>query len=70
MAKAKTYKGKSMRLGGGGQFAKLKDELIASGKSAASAEAIAASVGRKKLGKAKFQKLAVAGKKRATKKKK
>jgi hypothetical protein len=69
MAKAKTYKGKSLRLGGGGQFAKLKDELISEGKSSSSAEKIAAFVGRKKLGKAKFQKLAAAGRKRKAAKK-
>jgi len=66
--KAKTYKGKSLRLGGGGQFAKMKDAIMRTGKSAASAAAIAASVGRKKYGKAKFQKMASIGKKRASKK--
>lgn len=64
----KTYKGKSTRLGGGGRFAKMKDALIAKGYSSESAKAIAAAAGRKKLGKAKMQKLASAGRKRAVKK--
>lgn len=68
MAKAKTYKGKPMRLGGGGKFAKMKDALMAKGYSAESAGNITASAGRKKLGKKKFQKLATAGRKRAAKK--
>ena len=67
--KAKTYKGKSMKPGGGGQFAKMVDAIKKTGKSVSSAKAIAAAAGRKKYGKAKFQKMAVAGKKRAAKKK-
>lgn len=63
MAK-KTYKGKSMKLGGGGRFQKLKDELMREGKSAKAAEAIAAAIGRKKYGKQKFQSLAAKGRKR------
>ena len=65
----KTYKGKSLRLGGGGQFAKMVDAIKKTGKSTASAKAIAASVGRKKYGKEKFQKMAITGRKRAAKKK-
>ena len=65
----KTYKGKSTRLGGGGQFQMMKDAIMKTGKTAAQAEAIAASAGRKKLGAAKFNKLAAAGRKRAAKKK-
>lgn len=68
-AMPKTYKGKSMKLGGGGQFAKMVDAIKKTGKSTASAKAIAASVGRKKYGKTKFQKMAVIGRKRAAKKK-
>jgi hypothetical protein len=56
----KTYKGKSTRLGGGGRFAKLEDSL--KGK-VSNPGAVAAAIGRKKLGKAKFQKLAAKGKK-------
>ena len=56
MAKMKTFKGKSMKPGGGGRFAKM----VASGKS----PALAAFIGRKKYGKAKFQKFAKAGKKK------
>lgn len=44
---AKTYKGKSMALGGGGRFASFVDRLVAEGKSTSSAKAIAASAGRK-----------------------
>jgi hypothetical protein len=65
---SKTYEGKSTKLGGGGQFAKLTDEIQETGKSKQSAEAIAASIGRKKLGNARFNQLAAAGRKRANKK--
>jgi hypothetical protein len=66
--KPKTYKGKSLKPGGGGQFAKMVDAIKKSGKSVKSAKAIAAAAGRKKYGKAKFQKMASTGKKRAKKK--
>lgn len=74
--KAKTYKGKSMAKGGGGKFAKLKDEVAKgekkSGKPAAKAEKIAGAVaaiqGRKKYGNAEFQKMAAKGKAKAAKK--
>ncbi len=69
MAKAKTYKGKSMRLGGGGQFAKMVDAIKKSGKSEKAAKAIAASVGRKKYGKKRFAKMASTGRKRSSRKK-
>lgn len=65
----KTYKGKSLRPGGGGRFAKLVDKLKREGYSEESAKAIAASVGMKKYGKKKMQKWAKAGRKRAKKKK-
>ncbi len=48
------FKGKSNKLGGGGRFA----QLVAKGKS----PALAAYIGRKSLGKKKFQKLAAKGK--------
>lgn len=63
---AKTYKGKSLRLGAGGRFKKLVDELISEGKSRESAEKIAASAGRAKYGKKRFQKMAAKGRKRAS----
>ena len=66
--KAKTYKGKSLRPGGGGQFAKMTDAIKRTGKTTAQAKAIAAAVGRKKYGKKKFQKMAATGRKRAKKK--
>lgn len=50
-----------MKLGGGGKFAKLVKSLKGEGKSTGSAKAIAASIGRKKYGKSKFQKLATMG---------
>ena len=56
----KTYKGKSMKLGGGGRFAKLAKKAGGGKKGAA----IAAAIGRKKYGKARFQKMALKGKKR------
>ncbi|MGE5631386.1 MAG: hypothetical protein ACM3TR_09855 [Caulobacteraceae bacterium] len=65
----KTYKGKSTRLGGGGQFQMMKDAIMKTGKSAESAAAITAAAGMKKYGKAKMAKMAAAGRKRAAKKK-
>lgn len=44
-------------------FKKLQSKIEAEGKSPEAAAAIAASIGRKKYGKAKFQKMAAAGKK-------
>lgn len=68
LEKAKTYKGKSMRLGGGGRFAKFVDSLKKSGKSEEQARAIAYGAGVKKYGKEKMKKMAAAGKKREAKK--
>lgn len=67
-SKAKTYQGKSMKKGGGGQFEKMKDAIMATGKSEKAAKAITAAAGRKKYGKTEFQKMAVAGRKRSNKK--
>lgn len=61
--KSGTYKGKSNKLGGGGRFAQLEDKLSAKG--IKNPSALAAWIGRKQLGKAKFQKLAAKGLKRA-----
>lgn len=55
--------GKSMKPGGGGRFAAMVGKLKGKGKSEESAKAIAASIGRKKYGKSKFQAMAAAGKK-------
>lgn len=66
--KAKTYKGKSLRPGGGGQFQKMVDAMKKKGITEERAKAIAAAAGRKKYGKAKFQKMAAMGKKRRGKK--
>ena len=54
--------GKSMDLGGGGRFAALKNKLSQQ-KGVTNPGALAAVIGRKKMGKAKFQKLATAGNK-------
>jgi hypothetical protein len=56
MAKAK--------LGSGARFKALTTKIEKTGKSEDSAKAIVASVGRKKLGKTKFQNLAEKGKKK------
>ena len=66
MKKPKTYKGKSLKLGGGGQFAKLKDKLAKKG--VRNPAAVAAKVGRTKYGAKKMSKMAAAGRKRAAKK--
>lgn len=58
-------KKKSMKLGGGGRFAKLEKSL--KGKVSDPA-AVAASIGRKKYGTKKFQQMAAKGRKRSSKK--
>ena len=50
----KTFRGKSMKPGGGGRFAKMVGGLEKSGKSEESAKAIAASAGRAKYGASKM----------------
>jgi hypothetical protein len=57
---AKSFKGKSMKPGGGGRFAKM----VASGKS----PALAAYIGRKKYGAKKMASFSAQGKRRAGKK--
>ena len=57
---------KSMKPGGGGRFKKLAKKLKEEG--AEDPEALAASIGRKKYGKKKFQKFSQAAKNRAAKK--
>lgn len=52
------------KLGSGARFNKLEGSLEKKGYDEESAKAIAASVGRKKYGKAKMQKMAAAGKKK------
>lgn len=61
----KTFRGKSMRLGGGGKFAKLKAKVEAEGKSPAYAAGVAAKVGREKYGAKKMAKMSATGRKRA-----
>ena len=57
---------RSMRLGGGGRFAKVAAAAKKGG--AKNPAAVAAAIGIKKYGQKKMTKLAVAGKKRASKK--
>lgn len=59
---------KKPRLGSGGRFKKLVSKLKKEGKSGDSADAIAASIGRKKYGNKKMSKMAAAGRKRVSKK--
>lgn len=61
---AKKGGAKTMEPGGGGRFAAMVGKLKGQGKSEESAEAIAASAGRKKYGKGRFQAMAAAGKKK------
>ena len=53
---------KTMKLGGGGRFAKLKGQLTKKGVS--NPAAVAASIGRKKYGTKKMTKWATAGRKK------
>jgi hypothetical protein len=62
--KGKAKGGKSMEPGGGGRFAAMVNKLKSKGKSEEAAEGIAASAGRAKYGKGKFQAMAAAGKKK------
>ena len=55
---------KSMKPGGGGRFQKLKKKIAARG-NVSDPGAVAAAIGRAKYGKAKFQKMASRGKRRA-----
>lgn len=57
-------KGKKPRLGSGGRF-KALESAISKRKGVTNPGAIAAMIGRKKYGKAKFQKMAAAGRHRA-----
>lgn len=54
---------KNAPLGQGGRFAALVQELMSEGKSADQAKGIAATVGRRKLGKKRFDSLAAKGRK-------
>lgn len=65
LKKTGTYKGKSNKLGGGGRFAQMVDSMAQKGMPAKRAKAIAAAAGRKKYGKARFQKMATKGRKKA-----
>ena len=69
MAKSKARKSRKNlgKLGSGKRFAALKSKLARKGVS--NPAGLAAAIGRKKLGKKRFQKLSVAGRKRAAKKK-
>lgn len=60
---AKSKKAKMPKLGSGERFKALSAKIQKGGKSKDAAAAIAASIGRKKYGTSKFQKLALKGKK-------
>jgi hypothetical protein len=62
-----SYKGKSLKPGGGGRFAKLVDRLKARGYSEKRARAIAATIGRKKYGAKQMAQWAAAGRRRSRK---
>ncbi|MHB8744757.1 MAG: hypothetical protein ACYC9L_16815 [Sulfuricaulis sp.] len=64
----KKFKGKSMKLGGGGRFAKGKAALMRKGMSAGRAGAIMAAAGRKKYGAKKMAKMSAKGRKRTARK--
>jgi hypothetical protein len=66
----KTYKGKSTKPGGGGQFAKAVDAMTAKGLPKREAQAIAAKQGRRKYGAKKMATFAAQGRKRAASKRK
>lgn len=53
------------KLGSGERFKAVSKSIQKSGKSKKDADAIAASIGRKKYGKKKFQKMATAGKRKS-----
>ena len=55
--------GKSMKLGGGGRFQKLKNDIATKG-DVRDPGAVAAAIGRKKYGNAKFQAMAAKGRKK------
>ena len=55
---------KKAKLGSGKRFAALSKKIQKGGKSKKAADAIAASIGRKKYGKKKMAKMAAAGKRR------
>ena len=57
---------KSMKLGGGGRFAKLEKSIAKRG-GVDNPAAVAASIGRKKYGAKKMTKMAAAGRRRAGK---
>lgn len=65
LKKSGTYKGKSNKLGGGGRFAQITTGIMKSGKSKNQAQAIAATIGRKKYGSKKMAKWSAQGRKRA-----
>ena len=64
-SKVKKFKGKSLKLGGGGRFAKGKAAIMKKGLSAKRAGAIMAVAGRKKFGAKKMAKWSAAGRKRS-----
>ncbi len=58
------YKGKSNKIGGGGRFQQMVDSMPKN-MPLSEKKAIAAKAGRRELGKARFQKIAATGRRRA-----
>lgn len=61
---SKTYRGKSLRPGGGGRFARLEDVFNKQG-DIENPGALVAAIGRKKFGQAQMTKWSAAGRKRS-----
>jgi len=68
LLEAKKYKGKSLRAGGGGRFAKTRDAIARSG-TASDPSAVAAAIGRRKYGATRFAKFSAQGRRRASRRK-
>lgn len=60
---ASKYQGKSLKLGGGGRFERLKDKIAARG-GVSNPAAVAAAIGRRKYGASRFQRMAAAGRRK------
>lgn len=64
MTMPKTYKGKSMRPGGGGRAARMKDKMMRQKHPPKNPGAVIGIMGRKKYGAKKMAKWSAAGRKR------
>ena len=64
---SRTYKGKSLRAGGGGRFARLANKIKRRG-GVSNPKAVAAVIGRRKYGAKKMAEMSAAGRRRAARK--